>query len=563
MAPSVSSGGASVPPSTRDGTTFLLDAGSGAFKGSFGIPTSAASKPPSVDVTDASSDVYDCIVVGAGFAGLTALRELAWRGVKSILVVEARDRIGGRTFTAELPWGGDQGTTKVEMGGTWVHVSQPHVFAELTRYGLRNSLVASESLFKPGATSLTFVEPGDTHTTFSRVEYDPSYDEALVAFFDVDGFLGRKDIPQPFTLSTSDLNAEGLAKWDALSVGDRVEQLLKAGKINGKQADYVLAYMSSLALQPDPKKMGFVEAWRWFSLPGHTVEGLVEAGGVWKLKHGTTNLLGHILDDALSAGAKIDFVFDRVVDSVTEADGVVTLSTTLNPLATPTPSNPAEAVAFKARSTIITIPHNVLHKVSFSPPLSTAKAAAIGEPHTGEGYKVIAHSTAASGIPPSASGFAAGFGDNAPVFHMSMGDKRTGDGGALLVGFGCARGIVDSLPSVYRPELEAKHDPERIMDGLFKSFPDLSVFGTSDSQPVSAYTFHNWTHDPYSMGTWSFHGPEFWSSGHDIALRAKHGNGMFFANGDYSEGWKGFIDGAIETGLVVGRDVASFLRKLH
>jgi phytoene dehydrogenase-like protein len=57
---------------------------------------------------------YDVVVVGAGFAGLTAARELSRRG-HSVLVVEARDRIGGRTWTTER-----FGRT-LELGGTWVH----------------------------------------------------------------------------------------------------------------------------------------------------------------------------------------------------------------------------------------------------------------------------------------------------------------------------------------------------------------------------------------------------------------------------------------------------------
>ena len=59
-------------------------------------------------------DNYDAVVVGAGFAGLIAARDLAKSG-SSVLVVEARDRIGGRTWTAQV-FG-----EEFEMGGTWVH----------------------------------------------------------------------------------------------------------------------------------------------------------------------------------------------------------------------------------------------------------------------------------------------------------------------------------------------------------------------------------------------------------------------------------------------------------
>ena len=70
---------------------------------------------------------YDVIIVGAGFAGLIAVRELSSRG-RQVLLVEARDRIGGRTFTAQVD------NQQFELGGAWIHWRQPHIWTEVTRY---------------------------------------------------------------------------------------------------------------------------------------------------------------------------------------------------------------------------------------------------------------------------------------------------------------------------------------------------------------------------------------------------------------------------------------------
>ena len=49
-----------------------------------------------------SGDVLDVVIIGAGLAGLTAARDLRRAGCESFLVLEARDRVGGRTLNHDL-----------------------------------------------------------------------------------------------------------------------------------------------------------------------------------------------------------------------------------------------------------------------------------------------------------------------------------------------------------------------------------------------------------------------------------------------------------------------------
>jgi monoamine oxidase len=73
----------------------------------------------------------DAIVVGAGASGLAAARELSRRG-KKIILLEARNRIGGRIHTVK----GEGFDVRIEAGAEFIHGNLPLTLRMLQEYGI-------------------------------------------------------------------------------------------------------------------------------------------------------------------------------------------------------------------------------------------------------------------------------------------------------------------------------------------------------------------------------------------------------------------------------------------
>lgn len=73
------------------------------------------------DSLAADDSPFDVVVVGAGISGLVAARALIAQGLK-VVVIEARDRVGGRLISRAGPGG-----TKFDLGATWFWPNEPNV----------------------------------------------------------------------------------------------------------------------------------------------------------------------------------------------------------------------------------------------------------------------------------------------------------------------------------------------------------------------------------------------------------------------------------------------------
>ncbi|SFV14984.1 flavin monoamine oxidase family protein [Pseudoduganella namucuonensis] len=431
---------------------------------------------------------YDVIVIGAGFAGLTAARDLSLRGARTLLL-EARNRIGGRTFSTRYAG------HKIELGGTWIHWSQGYVWSEVNRYGL--GIVES-----PGASpdDLALLSDGRLRKLKPEAAF-PRLSEAMGRYCDVDGKGGSTIFPR----AQDPLFSNAFMRFDRLSLQDRLDQLRLKDDTRA-----MVGSMLAINCHNDPRQGGFVDMLKWWSLGDFEMGRLFDKLSRYKIAEGTGALASAMLGDA-----KADLLLSTPVSSVGRGGGMAVVTTT-------------EGKSFKARAVVCAVPMNVLDAIAFSPDIANAKRAASRAGHTGNGGKFYAHIKQKVGNWMGMSPF--------PNPITMAWTERQRDDGTLLVCFS-PPGKLD------------QNDEEAVQAALRGLLPGAEVLATMGYQ---------WGADPYSKGTWCWYRPNQLS--HSFAeLRRIEGN-VFFASADSAKGWRGFIDGAIESGAETAHEVIGYLR---
>jgi monoamine oxidase len=426
------------------------------------------------------AESYDVVVVGGGFAGVTAARECALRG-RSTLLLEARDRLGGRTWSEE--WEG----WPIEYGGAWVHWHQPHTFSELTRAGLAVEV-------GPDAQRALWHVAGERRTG-TIGERDAIAQRGWDRF--VEGV--REALPQPH----APLSALGaLAAFDRLSIAERLDQL----ELPDEERDVLAAELESLAHAP-LSEAGAVSVLRWHALSGYSLRLTQETGGRATIVGGTGALLG-----AIAGAAPFERRLGAPVAAVTRRGGRVEVQT-------------RDGGGFTARAAIIAVPLNALRGIQFQPGLPEDKVAAISLGQASRGIKLMLW---VRGEPLRQNAIRPGH----PFGYLDS-EELDGDGTQLMIGFGpdATRCDAADLPGV-----------QRQLDDILPGYELLNA------------TAHDWVADEFSRGTWAIHRPG-WYEHHHAAMRRPEGE-VVFAGSDLADGWAGFIDGAIESGLRAGIQAA-------
>jgi hypothetical protein len=192
--------------------------------------------------------------------------------------------------------------------------SQPHVYSELTRYGLHKNLKPSVAMMQPESSTHSFSsssppEPVDPEETFNAV------DRLTQQFLSIDGETSRTLMPYPHDPQRE---PRLWAKYDHLTMAQRLNMIDSPGRERG----LFEAYMGLCGLGK-PDDVGFTEVLRWYALSGHSMAAMYEQTSVYKLgKGGMTSFARALLSDVHA-----DRLMSTQVVGISQANGQVYIRT--------------------------------------------------------------------------------------------------------------------------------------------------------------------------------------------------------------------------------------------
>ena len=284
----------------------------------------------------------EVVVIGAGFAGIAAARDLAEAG-RRVVVLEARDRIGGRTWYREIPGTG----VTAEYGGMFFsHATQPNLAREIDRYGVA-------------------VQPGADPDVVAWIDGDRR-DEGTQAVERIQGKLASSSLADELDRTRTAFEEGGRTALGALDVP--ASSWVEGLDADPEAADYLRAFLVAMGGSRLDRCSVLPLLWDMVELHYSPADVFVDVGDLFA--EGTVSLLRPMAEG-------LDVRFGSVVTHVAHDDRGVDVRLD-------------DGSSLRAAAAVVALPLNVWTDVGFDPPLAEPKRAAADRRHPGEVSKVLA-----------------------------------------------------------------------------------------------------------------------------------------------------------------------------
>ena len=433
----------------------------------------------------------DVIVVGAGLAGLSAASDLVAAG-HSVVVLEARDRVGGRTLNH--PLGGGK---VVEVGGQWVGPGQDRIVARARALGIRTF-----KTFTKGAQVLDF-DGTLSHFTGLIPPLPPAdaadFDQVLSKLVALESTI---PLDRPWT-------APGAASLDAQTL-----DTYTLANTTTTGARFLVDLATRAVFAAEPRDLSLLHALFYF----HSGNGIINL----------TSTAGGAQDSRLVGGSQLvsirmaqrlgtRVVLDAPARRISQSGGGVTVET--------------DRGTWRGKLAVVAVAPTLAGRIDYAPALPALRDQLTQRMPQGSVIKFEA-------VYPTPFWRAAGLNgysnsDRPPVRFTYDNSPPDGSPGVLL-GFVCgtdARRLGAQSASARRREVLAAF---------------ARLFGPRAARPRMLIE-HNWSEEPWTRGCYAgFMPPGVWSD-YGTALRAPVGR-IHWAGTETSEVFNGYMDGAVRSG---------------
>ena len=443
------------------------------------------------------------VVVGAGLAGLAAARELGAAGA-SVLVIEAQDRVGGRTLTRNV------GGASVEMGGQWIGPGQGRINALAEELGIETfpTEVPGRTVFYERGSRTEYEEDGEVPFQ------DPGVSSEVRGAFESLSALAR-EVPAdaPWT-------AERAGEWD----GQTLETWkLRHARSSGARFYFDLAVQSLYACEP-----------RDISLLG-VLSDVASSGG----SGGLFEIEASAEEDRFVGGAQ-----ELSIRMARELEGRVVLSSPVRRIFQEDDGVLVEsdAISVRAGAAIVAVPPVLRGRIEYVPALPPVQDGLSQRMPMGAVIKCHAVYDAPFWREMGLNGRAEG--DTGPCRTTCDNSSPKEDAG-VLTGF-----ILGSDAREWGRRSAGER--ERAVLECFARY-----FGEEALHP-RGYAELDWGAEVYSRGGYAGVPVPGFFMDHGPALQEPVGR-VHWAGTETAARWNGYMDGAIESGGRAAREVLSAL----
>ncbi|MFF7848074.1 flavin monoamine oxidase family protein [Streptomyces sp. NPDC007910] len=439
----------------------------------------------------------DVVIVGAGFAGLTAAERLVDMGA-SVLVLEGRDRVGGRSFSGEVAG------VKVDLGATWVAERHTAVLDLAKRLGC-----STTAQFHEGVNVLWMAGQRRTWTgTMPTVEPVDLED------------LGRVQVAMDELLATIDVDAAWKSpdaeKLDSISFGEWLDQHQAATSTRA-----LMTIASKVQWGCNPGEVSLLHVLRYIQAVGGldhmlAVEGGQQQDRITETTQEIANRLAEKLGDRI--------VLDTRVREISQDDDGVTVRT--------------DSAVISAKYVIVTAAPEHRSYIDFLPALPEKTEGLTKTWPMGKLSKAFVAYDKPFWRAEGLSGEA--LMDSGTAFITF--DVSPDDGPGILMVF-CAPRMYDGF------------DEETRRSRIIQQMVDL--YGPQASTPID-YVDHCWGTEPFAPGGPHPAVGPYAVTSYGSALTEPHGR-VHWSGTETAGEWVGTLNGAVLTGLRTAKEVAQRL----